>query len=72
VRWISGLDDNPREVIAGEDGHATLMKYDPEMLAPDLEVFQALSGPVLEIHKRLKLHFDPHGVFNPHRMYRTI
>jgi len=27
---------------------------------------------LLEIHHRLKAAFDPHGVFNPGRMYAAI
>jgi len=72
VRWVSDPTDDLRAHIAGEDGHATLMKYQAELLPVDLEVFHPLSGPVLEIHRRLKQHFDPHGIFNPGRMYREI
>jgi len=72
LRWLADPDVDPREIISSEDGHATLMKYLPESLAPDLEVFQPLSGPVLEIQQRLKRQFDPHGIFNPGRMYRGL
>ncbi|MGB7300733.1 MAG: glycolate oxidase subunit GlcE [Burkholderiaceae bacterium] len=32
-------------------------------------VFAPLSAPLLQIHKRLKAELDPHGVFNPGRLY---
>jgi len=30
--------------------------------------FHPLSGAVLDIHRRLKARFDPHGIFNPNRL----
>jgi glycolate oxidase FAD binding subunit len=71
-RWIADPVDDPRQMIASEDGHATLVKYEVGRLDSGFEVFHPLSGPVLEIHKKLKQHFDPHSIFNPGRMYRDI
>lgn len=49
-------------------GHATLFRAGAaERSASD--VFQPLSAPLARIHRNLKTAFDPHGVFNPGRMY---
>ena len=72
IRWLADPGYDPREVLSGEDGHATLVKYNPEMLASGIDVFQPLSEPLLGIHQRLKHQFDPTGIFNPGRMYRGI
>jgi len=72
VRWLVDPGYDPRDVLANEDGHATLMKYDKELLLSGVEIFQALGEPLLGIHKRLKQQFDPAGIFNPGRMYRDI
>jgi glycolate oxidase FAD binding subunit len=70
VRWLAAPGFNPRDALANEDGHASLVKYDD--LPPDMDVFQPLSGPLQAIHSRLKNRFDPAGIFNPGRMYRDI
>ena len=70
VRWLVDPEYNPREALANEDGHATLMKFDE--LPAGIEIFQPLTEPVLGIHQRLKRQFDPVGIFNPGRMYRDI
>ena len=70
VRWLVNPEYEPREALANEDGHATLMKFDE--LASGIEIFQPLTEPVLGIHQRLKRQFDPAGIFNPGRMYRNI
>ncbi|MCI0653224.1 MAG: glycolate oxidase subunit GlcE [Methylococcaceae bacterium] len=46
-------------------GHATLFRAD----ANRQSVFQPLSEDVARIHRRVKKAFDPHGIFNPGRMY---
>lgn len=54
-----------REAAAKVGGHATLFRArdkSPGAFAP-------LSAPVADIHRRLKAAFDPHGVFNPGRLY---
>lgn len=70
VRWLIDPEYDPREALAKEDGHATLMKFDK--LPSGIEIFQPLTEPVLGIHQRLKRQFDPVGIFNPGRMYRDI
>lgn len=72
IRWLADPVYNPRERLADEDGHATLMKYDRAELSSGIEVFQPLTEPLLGIHHRLKQQFDPVGIFNPGRMYRDI
>lgn len=72
IRWLADPGYDPRELLTGEDGHATLMRYDAEGLASGVDIFQPLPEPLLGIHKRLKQQFDPAGIFNPGRMYRAI
>jgi glycolate oxidase FAD binding subunit len=72
IRWLVDPGYDPREMLSGEDGHATLMKYDKESLSSETEIFQPLHEPLLGIHHRLKQQFDPAGIFNPGRMYRSI
>ena len=72
IRWLADPGYDPGKVLAGEDGHATLMKYDRESLSSDIEIFQPLHEPLLSIHHKLKKQFDPAGIFNPGRMYRDI
>ena len=72
IRWLADPGYDPRKVLAGEDGHATLVKYDKQNLSSETEIFQPLSEPLLGIHHKLKKQFDPAGIFNPGRMYRSI
>lgn len=72
IRWLADPGYDPRKVLAGEDGQATLMKYDKDSLSSGIEIFQPLHEPLLGIHHRLKQQFDPAGIFNPGRMYRDI
>lgn len=57
-----------REAAAGVGGHATLFRA----LDKRPGVFAPLSAPLADIHKRLKASFDPHGVFNPGRLYPNL
>lgn len=54
-----------REVVARAGGHATLF------IAKDRSagVFSPLRSPLDRIHRELKKAFDPHGIFNPGRLY---
>ena len=72
IRWLADPAYDPRKVLAGEDGHATLMKYNEESLSSGIEIFQPLPEPLMSIHQKLKQQFDPAGIFNPGRMYRDI
>ncbi len=55
-----------RERAAALGGHATLFRGD----AGDAEVFHPLPAPVMKLQRRLKHAFDPHGIFNPGRLWR--
>lgn len=77
IRWLADPAYDPRELLAakkrkGEDGHATLVKYNMDSLSPKTEIFQPLDGRLMAIHKKLKQQFDPARIFNPGRMYRDI
>jgi glycolate oxidase FAD binding subunit len=69
-RWL--LSDEPlaliRERVSAAGGHVSLTKNHP----PSSEKFSPLSGPLFEIHQRLKLSFDPHRIFNPDRTYAGL
>lgn len=54
-----------REAAVAVGGHATLFRA----LDKSPGVFTPLSAPLAAIHRRLKASFDPHGVFNPGRLY---
>lgn len=72
LRWLVDPGFDPREQLAGEDGHATLVKYAEAKLPAGVELFHPLPPHVLNLHQRLKQQFDPAGVFNPGRMYRAF
>lgn len=57
-----------RDAAAGVGGHATLFRA----LDKGAGVFAPLSAPLAAIHRRLKASFDPHGVFNPGRLYPDL
>lgn len=72
LRWMVDPDDDVREKLQNEDGHATLVKHHVKVGSPGVEVFQPLGQPLLGIHQRLKNRFDPMGIFNPGRMYQDF
>ncbi|MGL6156222.1 MAG: FAD-linked oxidase C-terminal domain-containing protein, partial [Ralstonia mannitolilytica] len=45
--------------------HATLFRNGDRAA----DVFTPVSAPLMAVHKRLKDSFDPHGIFNPGRLY---
>ena len=57
-----------RDAAAAVGGHATLFRA----LDKGAGVFAPLSAPLAAIHRRLKASFDPHGVFNPGRLYANL
>jgi glycolate oxidase FAD binding subunit len=66
-RWLRG-DGDRRElqrIAASVGGHATQFRGGDKAGG----VFAPLSAPLLEVHRRLKQSFDPHGIFNPGRLY---
>jgi glycolate oxidase FAD binding subunit len=54
-----------REAAAAVGGHATCFRSQDKTGG----CFTPLSAPLAAIHKRLKASFDPHGIFNPGRLY---
>ena len=66
-RWLR-LDAVPevmREAASRAGGHATLFRGGNRAAG----VFEHPAAPLMEVHRRLKRHFDPYGVFNPGRLY---
>jgi glycolate dehydrogenase FAD-binding subunit len=65
LRWYaSGLPDEDVRRIATTAGGTALHWRGGEAGCR----FHPLAAPVLEIHRRLKARFDPHGIFNPNRL----
>ena len=57
-----------RSLAQAHGGHATLYRGDPHRE----QVFHPLPAGLMNLHRRLKQAFDPHGIFNPGRMYREL
>lgn len=70
VRWLRAAlsADAVRRRAAVLGGHATLFRGH-DGAGP---VFQPLPAPLLQLHRRLKAAFDPHGLFNPGRLYAEL
>ncbi|KAA0890957.1 glycolate oxidase subunit GlcE [Pusillimonas sp. ANT_WB101] len=68
-RWLKS--DAPAEELRALaqslGGHATC--FTPPS---DVEPFQPLSAPMLRYQQQLKHALDPHGIFNPGRMYASL
>ncbi|MET3132377.1 glycolate oxidase FAD binding subunit [Oxalobacteraceae bacterium GrIS 1.11] len=69
-RWLKADVDAAgaariRRAVAAAGGHATLFRGGDKSVG----VFHPLAPAVAAIHQRLKLAFDPAGIFNPGRMY---
>ena len=66
LRWL--YSDAPAEKIRAavthSGGHATLFRGETRN-----EVFHPLAATLAQLHRNLKAAFDPHGIFNPGRMY---
>jgi glycolate oxidase FAD binding subunit len=69
-RWLLGHADARavRSLAQAHGGHATLYRGDPDRE----QVFHPLPAGLMNLHRRLKQAFDPHGIFNPGRMYREL
>jgi len=69
-RWLktSASSTEIRWIAHGAGGHAT--RYGP----PDTTVnpFAPLAEPLVRLHRELKKRLDPHGVFNPGRLYADV
>lgn len=67
LRWLkSDADAGLIRLMAAEAGG-----YATRFSAGD-GGFSPLAAPLLHYHQRLKMQLDPHGVFNPGRMYAEI
>lgn len=69
-RWLISEedDDSIRKEILQQGGHAMCFRQNTKCE----NVFQPLETDLLEIHKQLKIAFDPDSIFNPGRMYAEI
>jgi len=73
LRWFASATDAARirEAALKAGGHATLFRA-PDGQRRTAGVFQPLAPVSGEIHRKLKLAFDPHGVFNRGRLYADL
>jgi glycolate oxidase FAD binding subunit len=79
--WAGGLvwldipptDDASASLIRSSftTGHATLIRA-PESMRAAIDVFQPQPPSLAALSARVKAAFDPHGLFNPGRMYRGV
>ena len=71
-RWIkTGADTaSLRAAATKAGGHATLFRRKPAD-SGDEPVFQPMAPAIAALHGRLKLAFDPHGIFDSGRLFRT-
>ena len=65
LRWSTTMAAaaQVRNAAAAAGGTATLWRG-----ARDAPMFHPLAAPVLDLHRKLKQQFDPHGIFNPGRL----
>lgn len=66
--WTDAAPEVMRNLARGLGGHA--VQFNNQHAVGD--VFDALPSALMAIHHRLKNTFDPHGVFNPGRLYRGL
>ena len=71
LRWVRSTLPATllRERAATAGGHATLFRGGERTSG---SVFHPLDPVVSKVHHRLKTEFDPHGIFNPGRMYAGL
>ena len=69
LRWLRTAQPAAEVRAAAQrgGGHATLFRG-----VPASDVFTPLPAALMTVHKRLKAHFDPAGIFNPGRLYREL
>ena len=76
-RWIHSLTPANiiRDIAKSHKGYATLFNSKPSTThnnASDTEVFPTLAPELFALHKHLKDQMDPHGIFNPNRIYQGL
>jgi glycolate oxidase FAD binding subunit len=72
-RWTVGDDAGQSATQQGaERGSTTLFRAARGAGTVEREVFAPLPGSLLSLHRAVKATFDPAGIFNPGRMYRTL
>ena len=68
-RWWIDTANTPaaaiRDAATKAGGHATLFRNGDRTS----NIFTPVAAPLMAVHKRLKESFDPHGIFNPGRLY---
>jgi glycolate oxidase FAD binding subunit len=68
-RWWIDTASTPaatiRDAARQAGGHATLFRNGDRAS----DVFTPVAAPLMAVHQRLKDSFDPHGIFNPGRLY---
>jgi glycolate oxidase FAD binding subunit len=71
-RWLRTGDNGEapilREWARAQGGHATLFRRGLKSAG----VFQPLPAALAALHRRIKLAFDPAGIFNPGRLYPDL
>jgi glycolate oxidase FAD binding subunit len=70
LRWLrtTASAEQVRDCARQAGGHATLFRGGDRSVG----VFTPLSAPLAAIHRRLKSHFDPAGIFNRGRLYPDL
>ncbi|PWE45666.1 glycolate oxidase subunit GlcE [Pseudomonas prosekii] len=63
-RWLKSDADNIQALAHELGGHATCFSHGASQTP-----FQPLAPALLRYHRQLKAQLDPHGLFNPGRMY---
>jgi glycolate oxidase FAD binding subunit len=68
-RWLKSdaSGEEIRAMVSAIGGHATCYSH-----GLDQNPFQPLAEPLMRYHRQLKAQLDPHGIFNPGRMYAEI
>lgn len=70
LRWLKtdAPADAIRSAVADQGGHAMLFRGGNGTAPP----CHPLPEPLLALHRRLKRAMDPHGIFNPGRLYAEL
>jgi glycolate oxidase FAD binding subunit len=72
-RWVHGdADSRAAAAATAAGGHATLFRGGDAQTRRSCGVFQPLAPVLLRLHRELKRALDPHGVFNPGRLYPDL